>query len=75
MLFRSGPWKYIEGWQSGSWTDNASIPPPDPSHPTQLYHMHDDPGETNNVVDLHPGIAAELQTLLDQCRRAPRSVN
>jgi hypothetical protein len=49
-----GDWKYIEVRDKGA---------------RKLFHLADDPDETRNLVGEHPGIAAELDRLLE--RRYP----
>ncbi len=34
----------------------------------ELYDLDADPGESNNVIEAHPDVAAELDRLLDACR-------
>ena len=43
----------------------------------ELYDLKNDPGETKNVIDEHPGIVDQLRTLYDQwwTRMQPRLVN
>ena len=66
---RHGDWKLILGTQgSGGWP-----PPrdggPDSDIPGQLYHIYDDPGETNNVWEAYPEIVERLTVLLDKFKQ------
>ncbi|MBN2301582.1 MAG: sulfatase [Lentisphaerae bacterium] len=62
---RKGDWKLHFcriGWCVAP--DNVNnLPSP------QLYNLHDDVGETNNVCDRHPEIVAELETEAEEFRR------
>lgn len=65
FAIRQGPWKLILCPDSGGWSaprpgrdDTSGLPP------VQLYNLHDDVGERNNVQDRHPEIVARLTQLL-----------
>lgn len=63
---RHNEWKLIlETEGSGGWP-----PPrgegPKPGTPGQLYHILDDPGETDNLWEAHPSIVEELTLLLNR---------
>ena len=64
FAIRKGPWKWIEG-------KCAKPKPPqvrrNEFHP-QLYNLSDDVGETKDVQDSNPAVAAELSALLNRCR-------
>lgn len=58
---RRGPWKYIAAY-TGPWTQAH-----DPKVGT-LFNLDDDPGEQQNVIDAHPGIAKEMRQLLNEVK-------
>lgn len=63
---RHNEWKLIlETQGSGGWP-----PPrgegPKPGTPGQLYHIFDDPGETDNLWETHPTKVEELSSLLER---------
>ncbi len=66
---RSGPWKYIEGIPSPT----LKQPPQRDELHSQLYNLQDDPGERNNVIDVHPEVAEQLAELLNNERINGRS--
>ena len=70
LAIRQGPWKLITGQGSGGFTPVESTPA-DP--PGQLYHLGDDPGETQNLYNEQPETVARLQALLDRYREQGRS--
>ncbi len=51
---RSGPWKLHVA------RDRRPV--------RELYNLHDDLGERNNVADEHPDVVARLEALVDACR-------
>ncbi|GAB5518538.1 MAG: hypothetical protein RhofKO_07890 [Rhodothermales bacterium] len=66
FAIRQGRWKLIRGLGSGGFTQPVSETP-SPNGPTvQLYHLDDDPAETNNLALERPEVVAELSNLLDQ---------
>ncbi len=68
FAIRQGSWKLIEGLGSGGFTPPRSIKP-GPGDPTgQLYHIEDDPGETNNLYAEHPEVVERLSALLNRYR-------
>lgn len=73
FAIRQGPWKLIEGRGSGGFTAPArrAVSAGDPQG--QLYHLADDPGETNNLYVEQPEIVRRLQALLDRYRKTGRS--
>lgn len=68
---RKGPWKWIEGKYATKKRPKGSADQFEP----QLYHLEKDPGETQNLISVHPEIAAELATLLDAWRQQGHSRN
>lgn len=48
---RVPPWKYV-------------FAPANPKIPAELYHLGEDPQETNNLVNQHPAIAEELRAAI-----------
>ncbi len=85
LAIRRGPWKFLDHKGSGGndyerrgskeWTIPGEwiIPDNAPDTPGQLYDLAVDPGETVNLVERHPGKAAELKKLLDASRESGRS--
>ncbi len=68
FAIRQGPWKLIEGLGSGGFTHPVFVEP-GPGEPSgQLYHLGDDPGETNNLYAMHPEVVERLSALLDRYR-------
>ena len=60
MVIRSGDWKLINQLGSGGFSQPKTIKP-EPSGPAgQLYHLHNDLAETNNLYLQHPEIVARL---------------
>ncbi|MFO7775720.1 MAG: arylsulfatase [Candidatus Hydrogenedentota bacterium] len=64
MAIRRGPWKYIEGAYPDIAPDRAQDEEP------QLYNIEEDPGENEDLIEEHPGIAEQLQRELESIREA-----
>ncbi len=65
---RDGQWKLIFGNGSGAGKGaNAGTPF---GIPWQLYDLENDPGETTNLIDDHPGVVARLTATLERIRKA-----
>ena len=70
IAIRKGQWKYMGAGERIDWArvkhdrrgDTTNSPPM--PEVAQLYDLAADPGETTNVIDLHPGVAQELAELL-----------
>lgn len=60
MTIRRGPWKLIEGDGSGGFSDRGKRGPPK-TYRGQLYHLADDIGERNNLIDQRPEIVRRLR--------------
>lgn len=58
FALRQHDWKLIEAKDSGGWTTAAV------ETPAQLYHLRDDPGETNNLAASEPDKLRELLAAL-----------
>ena len=78
LALRRGPWKYIPPGDYPAWAiakhndpESPIATPMPPSDQALLYNLETDPGETNNVIDAHPGIAREMSALLDSLRASP----
>jgi arylsulfatase A len=71
FAIREGPWKLVPGHRgSAGFTKPAKITPAPGEPGGQLYHLDDDPSETNNVFARHPDILARLSTRLKQVQDA-----
>ncbi|MXW64398.1 MAG: arylsulfatase [Bacteroidetes bacterium SB0662_bin_6] len=68
FAIRQGSWKLIEGLGSGGFTQPVSVEPGPGDPPGQLYHLGDDPGETNNLYAEHPEVVERLSALLARYR-------
>jgi arylsulfatase A len=70
---RHGEWKLIlETQGSGGWPPPRGGPP-EPGIPGQLYHIADDPGETENLWDKYPEVIQRLTALLERQKASGRS--
>jgi len=70
MSIRSGPWKLITGLGSGGFSKPSRVKPT-PGGPTgQLYHLGDDPAETNNLYQKN---SAKVKQLEDELKRIQNS--
>jgi arylsulfatase A-like enzyme len=71
LAIRQGPWKYIpdlataNGW--ASWAKPGKKAPPKPG----LYHLGDDPGETQNLHASKPEVSKRLAALLAKVQATP----
>ena len=71
MLIRSGDWKLIDQLGSGGFTKPNKIKP-EPGDPAgQLYNLHDDLAETNNLYLQHPEIVARLKAEMKRIVESP----
>ncbi|MGD2174117.1 MAG: arylsulfatase [Candidatus Brocadiaceae bacterium] len=70
---RRGPWKIIYGLGSGGFSEPRSREPRPEDPSGQLYHMGEDPGETNNLWKAKPEVVAELTEILNHYREEGRS--
>ncbi|MGK0187871.1 MAG: arylsulfatase A [Verrucomicrobiales bacterium] len=70
---RSGDWKFISGLGSGGFSEPRRVVA-EPGQPTaQLYHLQQDPGESQNLFSNYPEIVQRLQTELNSIRNTPRT--
>lgn len=67
FAIRQGDWKYIEGKLPDSWKGNRKGTLNGQAIP-QLYNMKNDPGERENVIDLHSDILQSMQKRLHTIR-------
>ncbi len=67
VAMRMGDWKYIENKAKRPTDKERQKKNPNLAKP-ELYNLIEDPGETKNVIDSHPEIAAKMQSKLDQIR-------
>jgi hypothetical protein len=64
---RQGEWKICFCPGSGGW----SFPKPSEAAsqdlpPIQLFHLQTDPGENNNIAEMHPDVVQNLSTLMQR---------
>ncbi|MCM2369582.1 sulfatase family protein [Aporhodopirellula aestuarii] len=65
FAYRQGKWKLSLAKGSGGWTSPNEKQMPADSPVAQLYDMEADPGETTNLYNSHPEIAARLLKQLE----------
>jgi len=65
---KEGKWKFIEGSSYEGNTSLYKLSRPDDILRDALYNMEKDPGETNNLIEQYPKIAAKLKSLLNKIR-------
>lgn len=65
FAIRDGKWKMIFGNGSGARTKPVGTPF---EKPYQLYDMENDLAESNNLIEMEPGMAEKLELELDQIR-------
>ena len=70
---RQGDWKLILGRGSGGFTLPQYFPPKPGEPEGQLYNLHDDPGEANDLWTQRPEVVKRLAALLDTYQRTGRS--
>ncbi len=66
VAIRMNEWKYIEGKAVKPLTLGQQKPSEKLS--PQLHNLKQDPAETNNLIDVFPEIAQEMQETLDRIR-------
>ncbi|MFO8007853.1 MAG: arylsulfatase [Candidatus Brocadiia bacterium] len=70
---RRGPWKMILGLGSGGFTEPRHLEPEPDGPEGQLYHMEEDPAETNNLWQDRPEVVAQMKDILQSYRSEGRS--
>ena len=65
FAIRDGKWKLVAGNGSGGRERPTGVPF---GRPYQLYDLHADPEETNNLSDGHPQVVARLEASLEAIR-------
>lgn len=69
FAIREGDWKLVLGNGSGG----RQAPRGKPfEEPYQLFNLRDDPGESQNLIEQHPEIAARLRARCDEIRHSQR---
>ncbi len=69
FAIRQGSWKLILGLGSGGFTSPRTIKPKPGGPQGQLYNLHDDPGETENLWSERPEVVKRLAALLERYRQ------
>jgi len=69
LSVRKDNWKLILDMSSGGWSNGEILNGP----PMQLYNLEDDIGELKNLYEDMPEKVAELEALLNMCKREGRS--
>ncbi|MEP2776455.1 MAG: arylsulfatase [Luteolibacter sp.] len=75
FAYRQGKWKLLLAKGSGGWTSPTEKQMPKSSPKAQLYDMEADPGETQNLYESHPEVAARLLAQLESDVAAGRSTD
>ncbi|MFC7338742.1 arylsulfatase [Haloferula chungangensis] len=65
FAYRQGKWKLLLAKGSGGWTSPTEKQAAKDAPVAQLYDLEKDPGETNNLYDSHPEVAARLLAQLE----------
>lgn len=65
FAYRQGKWKLLLAKSSGGWSSPKENQTPKDSPKAQLYDMGADPGETKNLYESNPEVAAKLLKLLE----------
>lgn len=65
FAYREGKWKLLLAEASGGWSSPKEGQMPKGSPKAQLYDMEVDPGETTNLYESHPEVAARLLAQLE----------
>lgn len=68
LSLRKDDWKYIAPGAGEKLLANKSIESGRDPEP-QLYQLHQDPGEMNNVAQAYPEILTQMQNLLEKIRQ------
>ncbi|MCK5277220.1 MAG: sulfatase, partial [Cyclobacteriaceae bacterium] len=70
-----GKWKMIPQLGSGGWTKPINVKAEINDPEGQLYDLHADPNESDNLWHKHPEVVEQLQELLQKYKSEGRSVN
>ena len=65
FAIKKGKWKFIEGSSYQGNTSLYKLPRPDDIMHDALYNMEEDPGETNNLIEVYPKVARKLKEELE----------
>lgn len=68
---RSGDWKYIQGLGSGGFTQPTRITPEKTGPTGQLYHLREDPMETDNLFFERPDMVMKLKSEMELILKNP----
>ncbi|MGJ8643788.1 MAG: sulfatase family protein [Luteolibacter sp.] len=66
FAYRQGDWKLLLAKASGGWTSPKESDAPSDAPKAQLYNMKTDPGETTNLYESNPEVAARLLKQLEK---------
>jgi arylsulfatase A-like enzyme len=73
FAIKQGPWKLVLAKGSGGWSLPEGKAPAD-APAVQLYNTWDDPAEKRNLSEENPEIVKQLKALLEEFKKAGRSV-
>jgi len=73
MTVRIGHWKLIAGLGSGGFSTPRRVKPTPDGPQGQLYHLSDDPSESENLYAAHPDVVERLQAELTRVRESGRT--
>ena len=73
FALREGPWKYVPSRGSGGFSTPRTVTPQAGEPEGQLYHLGNDPAESQNVWKQHPETVARLARRLAAIMASPRS--
>lgn len=73
MMIREGNWKLIRGLGSGGFSKPKKVRPTQDGPAGQLYNLHEDPSEHNNLFAQSPDVVARLESLMQEIVESGRS--
>jgi hypothetical protein len=73
FALRQGSWKLVLGHGSGGFTRPRREEPPPDGPPGRLYHLDENPAETDDYWTERPDVVANLTGLLERYQRQGHS--